>query len=60
VTGEQEVVGDMAGPRRMDRLTAQDLLMLWADDFGWPDDIGALRRCVSCPSDARRVGPAPL
>jgi WS/DGAT/MGAT family acyltransferase len=26
----------------MERLTAQDLLMLWADDFGWPQDIGAL------------------
>jgi WS/DGAT/MGAT family acyltransferase len=32
----------MAEPRRMDRLTAQDLLMLWPDEFGWPDDIGAL------------------
>ena len=26
----------------MERLTAQDLLMLWADDFGWPGDIGVL------------------
>lgn len=32
----------MAKPRRMDRLTPQDLLMLWPDEFGWPDDIGAL------------------
>jgi diacylglycerol O-acyltransferase / wax synthase len=29
-------------PRRLDRLTAQDLLMLWADDFGWSEDIGVL------------------
>jgi diacylglycerol O-acyltransferase len=26
----------------MDRLTAQDLTMLWPDDLGWPQDIGAL------------------
>ena len=26
----------------MERLTAQDLLMLWADDFGWSEDIGVL------------------
>ena len=26
----------------MDRLTANDLSMLWPDDFGWPQDIGAL------------------
>src|SRR5215212_7027894 len=26
----------------MDRLTAQDLAMLWPDDLGWPQDIGAL------------------
>ncbi len=26
----------------MDRLTAQDLSMLWPDDLGWPQDIGAL------------------
>jgi diacylglycerol O-acyltransferase len=32
----------MAEPRRLERLTAQDLLMLWADDFGWSQDIGAL------------------
>jgi diacylglycerol O-acyltransferase len=32
----------VAEPRRMDRLTAQDLFMLWADDFGWSQDIGAL------------------
>jgi diacylglycerol O-acyltransferase / wax synthase len=24
------------------RLTAQDLSMIWADDFGWPEDIGAI------------------
>jgi diacylglycerol O-acyltransferase len=32
----------MAEPRRLERLTAQDLLMLWADDFGWSENIGAL------------------
>ncbi|HSO55370.1 MAG TPA: wax ester/triacylglycerol synthase domain-containing protein, partial [Actinomycetes bacterium] len=32
----------MAGPHRLERLTAQDLLMLWADDFGWSEDIGVL------------------
>jgi diacylglycerol O-acyltransferase / wax synthase len=32
----------MAEPRRMDRLTAQDLFALWTDDFGWSQDIGAL------------------
>jgi len=26
----------------MERLTAQDLSMLWPDDFGWPQDIGGL------------------
>jgi diacylglycerol O-acyltransferase / wax synthase len=25
----------------MERLTAQDLIMLWPDDVGWPQDIGA-------------------
>jgi diacylglycerol O-acyltransferase / wax synthase len=32
----------MAGTRRLERLTAQDLMTLWWDDFGWPGDIGAL------------------
>ena len=32
----------MAGTRLMERLNAQDLLMLWPDDLGWPEDIGAL------------------
>ena len=32
----------MAEPRRLERLTAQDLLMLLADDFGWSEDIGVL------------------
>jgi WS/DGAT/MGAT family acyltransferase len=32
----------MAGPRRLERLTAQDLFMLCSDDFGWYQDIGAL------------------
>jgi diacylglycerol O-acyltransferase len=32
----------MAEPRRLDYLTAQDLLMLWPDEFGWSQDIGAL------------------
>jgi len=26
----------------VERLTAQDLSMIWADDFGWPEDIGAV------------------
>jgi hypothetical protein len=26
----------------MERLTAQDLSMLWPDEVGWPQDIGAL------------------
>jgi WS/DGAT/MGAT family acyltransferase len=26
----------------MERLSAQDLSMLWPEDFGWPQDIGAL------------------
>jgi diacylglycerol O-acyltransferase len=26
----------------MERLTAQDLITLWPDDVGWPQDIGAL------------------
>src|SRR6266542_4066886 len=26
----------------MERLTAQDLSMVWPEDFGWPQDIGAL------------------
>ena len=32
----------MTQPRRMDRLTAQDLFMLWSDDYGWSQDIGVL------------------
>jgi diacylglycerol O-acyltransferase / wax synthase len=32
----------MAERRRMDRLTASDLFMLWAGDFGWSQDIGVL------------------
>jgi diacylglycerol O-acyltransferase / wax synthase len=32
----------MAETRLLERLTAQDLLMVWPDDFGWPEDIGAL------------------
>jgi diacylglycerol O-acyltransferase / wax synthase len=32
----------MADTRRLERLTAQDLMTLWWDDFGWPGDIGAL------------------
>jgi hypothetical protein len=32
----------MAEPRRLDRLTAQDLFMLWAGDFGWSQDIGVV------------------
>jgi Wax ester synthase-like Acyl-CoA acyltransferase domain len=26
----------------MERLTAADLSMVWPEDFGWPQDIGAL------------------
>ncbi len=26
----------------MERLTAQDMIKLWLDDVGWPQDIGAL------------------
>ena len=32
----------MAKPRRLDCLTAQDLFMLWADELGCSQDIGAL------------------
>jgi hypothetical protein len=32
----------MAEARLVDRLTASDLFMLWADDFGWSQDIGVL------------------
>jgi diacylglycerol O-acyltransferase / wax synthase len=34
--------GIMAETRLVDRLTASDLFMLWADDFGWSQDIGVL------------------
>jgi WS/DGAT/MGAT family acyltransferase len=27
---------------QLERLTPQDLLMLWPEDYGWPEDIGAL------------------
>src|SRR6266540_7202384 len=32
----------MAETRLLERLTAQDLLMLWPDELGWPEDIGAI------------------
>ncbi len=32
----------MAKTRLLERLTASDLFMLWADDFGWSQDIGVL------------------
>jgi diacylglycerol O-acyltransferase / wax synthase len=32
----------MAQTRTLERLTAADLLMLWPDDLGWPEDIGAM------------------
>jgi diacylglycerol O-acyltransferase / wax synthase len=32
----------MAETRLVDRLAASDLFMLWADDFGWSQDIGVL------------------
>src|SRR5512132_2292462 len=31
----------VTGPRPLERLTAQDLLMLWADEVGWSEEIGA-------------------
>jgi WS/DGAT/MGAT family acyltransferase len=40
----------------MERLTAQDLIMLWPDDVGWPQDIGAfalLDAGTLCDSDGR-------
>jgi diacylglycerol O-acyltransferase len=30
------------GVMAMERLSAQDLSMLWPDEFGWPQDIGAV------------------
>ena len=32
----------MAETRPLERLTPSDLFMLWADDFGWSQDIGVL------------------
>jgi diacylglycerol O-acyltransferase len=32
----------MAESRHLERLTVQDLFMLWSDDFGWSQDIGVL------------------
>lgn len=32
----------MAQTRRLERLTAADLLMLWPGELGWPEDIGAI------------------
>jgi len=32
----------VAEARLLERLNAQDLFMLWPDDFGWSQDIGAL------------------
>src|SRR6266545_2980901 len=32
----------MAETRLLERLTASDLFMLWAGDFGWSQDIGVL------------------
>jgi diacylglycerol O-acyltransferase / wax synthase len=29
-------------PRPLDRLTAPDLMLIWPEDYGWPQDIGAL------------------
>ena len=39
--------------RPVDRLTTQDMSMLWPDDFGWPQDIGA----VGVLDGAGLVGP---
>lgn len=33
----------------IDRLSAQDLAMVWPDDFGWPQDIGALAILEDAP-----------
>src|SRR6266540_5938566 len=32
----------MGETRHLERLAASDLLMLWPDDLGWPEDIGAI------------------
>ncbi len=32
----------MAKTGPLERLTAREFLMLWPDDLGWPEDIGAL------------------
>ncbi|HEV2872102.1 MAG TPA: wax ester/triacylglycerol synthase domain-containing protein, partial [Actinomycetota bacterium] len=49
----------MAGPRGLERLTAQDLLMLWADDFGWSEDIDEAQLLRACAElYRRRLDPA--
>jgi WS/DGAT/MGAT family acyltransferase len=42
VNAPAEKTLEMTGRCVMERLTAQDLSMLWPDEFGWPQDIGAL------------------
>ena len=32
----------MAAPRLVGRLSGQDLMALWFDELGWPEDIGAI------------------
>jgi diacylglycerol O-acyltransferase len=32
----------IASPRPIERLSAADLMMVWPEDFGWPQDIGAV------------------
>src|SRR4029453_11854592 len=45
--------------RRLERLTAQDLLMLVADDFGWSEDIGVAAILGGTPL-LRPHGPIPV
>lgn len=41
----------------VERLSAQDLLMLWPDDFGWSGDIGALAVLEAPAAGPRRSRP---
>lgn len=54
VAGER---GGAPGPS-IDRLLPADLMMLWPEDYGWPEDIGAIA-VLDAPTggdlDARRV-----
>lgn len=47
-------MGVMADTGSLDRLTAQDLLiMLWPADLGWPKDTGALADLDPIGADRR-------